>query len=484
MHTSTRARIVTALTLVAPAASGQTELAPLPSAGAYVAAEPTSQPQPTHPNNSAARQREGWVTVSFIVATSGEVRDPLIEESIGIEGFADAALEAVRGWRYQAATIDGKPVEHSVTRLPIYFQLEGREPGVAIALQNQFGAIGRLLAQSGREGSLERAAQMLANAQDRERFFNLYEDAAFWLLKYSYLEEQGDRAAAREALTRALGNRDDYLPPETLVDALQRLFVLQAQTADLSAALETFERLQTSSMAKMAPVYDRVVATLEPSVREIRRVIAGQGTLELGARISSHGVWNHRLTRRAFAIADMQGNVARLSLRCARRNARYDTVSAGVTFEVPMSWGECRAYVEGAEGTTFKFYEFPGEGQPAGEAPPPAPATSAVIENDDASAVDFSVSPLLRIQPVYPPAALRRRLCGWVQIQFSIAETGRVENARAVDASDPVFIEAAVAAVAEWRYRPQVEDGRTVRREDVQTIIRFVLEGVTGPLCL
>jgi len=90
---------------------------------------------------------------------------------------------------------------------------------------------------------------------------------------------------------------------------------------------------------------------------------------------------------------------------------------------------------------------------------------------------DRDVIPLVRIAPDYPPRALSRGLEGWVQVQFTITATGMVRDPTVVN-SDPknIFDDAALKAIARWRYNPKVEGGVAVERVGVQTIIRFQLE--------
>jgi protein TonB len=90
---------------------------------------------------------------------------------------------------------------------------------------------------------------------------------------------------------------------------------------------------------------------------------------------------------------------------------------------------------------------------------------------------DRDVIPLVRINPDYPPRALSRGLEGWVQVQFTITPTGTVTDAIVVNAEPKnIFDDAALKAIARWRYNPKVESGVAVERVGVQTIIRFQLE--------
>jgi protein TonB len=93
------------------------------------------------------------------------------------------------------------------------------------------------------------------------------------------------------------------------------------------------------------------------------------------------------------------------------------------------------------------------------------------------SGSDRDVLPLVRVAPDYPPRALAAGTQGWVQVQFSITPTGAVRDPVVV-ASEPgsVFDEAALKAIARWRYNPRVEGGQAVERVGLQTVIRFALE--------
>ena len=88
---------------------------------------------------------------------------------------------------------------------------------------------------------------------------------------------------------------------------------------------------------------------------------------------------------------------------------------------------------------------------------------------------DRDALPLVRVPPDYPPAA--RNIEGWVQVRFSVTATGSVRDAVVV-ASEPgtIFDDAALEAVARWRYNPRVAAGVAVERVGLQTVISFELE--------
>jgi TonB family protein len=82
---------------------------------------------------------------------------------------------------------------------------------------------------------------------------------------------------------------------------------------------------------------------------------------------------------------------------------------------------------------------------------------------------------LKSVQPNYPMKAVNGKIEGWVDVEFTVAETGKVTDASVRAASNPgVFDDAAVKAVAQWRYKPVLRDARpTPVRSEIR--VRFTL---------
>lgn len=88
--------------------------------------------------------------------------------------------------------------------------------------------------------------------------------------------------------------------------------------------------------------------------------------------------------------------------------------------------------------------------------------------------LDRDMVPLVRIEPNYPSQAQQRRLEGWVHVRFTVTGAGTVKNVRIVKSSDQVFETAALRAVEQWKYQPQMDAGKPVERE-TENLIRFDL---------
>jgi protein TonB len=90
---------------------------------------------------------------------------------------------------------------------------------------------------------------------------------------------------------------------------------------------------------------------------------------------------------------------------------------------------------------------------------------------------DRDVIPLVRINPDYPPRAQTRGIEGYVIVQFTITATGTVKDPIVVEAQPKgMFDDAALKAIARWRYNPKVENGTAVERVGIRTRLTFQLE--------
>jgi protein TonB len=74
-------------------------------------------------------------------------------------------------------------------------------------------------------------------------------------------------------------------------------------------------------------------------------------------------------------------------------------------------------------------------------------------------------TPRTRLQPapLYPAEARRDGRSGSVTVEFVVDESGVVVAPRVTSSSDRVFEEAALRAVAKWRFEPGRRHGKVVR---------------------
>ena len=94
-----------------------------------------------------------------------------------------------------------------------------------------------------------------------------------------------------------------------------------------------------------------------------------------------------------------------------------------------------------------------------------------------AGLADRGVLPLVRVEPQYPAQAQRRKLEGWVQVQFTISTAGSVKDAVVVKSSHEMFERNALQAVNKWKYQPQMVAGKPAETPDQRVVVRFKMKG-------
>jgi protein TonB len=79
------------------------------------------------------------------------------------------------------------------------------------------------------------------------------------------------------------------------------------------------------------------------------------------------------------------------------------------------------------------------------------------------------------VQPSYPKKASQSKIQGWVELDFTVAESGVVKDVAVHAASVPgVFDDAAIGALSQWHYKPVRRDGPPAPQR-ARIRIRFVL---------
>ena len=86
----------------------------------------------------------------------------------------------------------------------------------------------------------------------------------------------------------------------------------------------------------------------------------------------------------------------------------------------------------------------------------------------DTGDLDQPLTVISRVPPVYPFRAKAKGIEGWVSVEFTVNEQGRVQDIKILDAEpEKIFDDSVMQCVAAWRFKP----GR-VNREIVKTRAR------------
>jgi protein TonB len=77
---------------------------------------------PVYPEEAKAEGIEGKVVLDLVIAPDGAILDLAVRH--GHPLLAEAALQAIRNWKYRATTLNGVPVEVQ-TEIEVAFTLPG-----------------------------------------------------------------------------------------------------------------------------------------------------------------------------------------------------------------------------------------------------------------------------------------------------------------------------------------------------------------------
>ena len=94
------------------------------ASGGTAGPQPLYKKAPTYPASAWRQSNEGWVRTQFDVDESGFVRGAKVVESFGGDDFEEAALEAVRAFRYAPKFVDGEAVAVQGIRNLIKFEIK------------------------------------------------------------------------------------------------------------------------------------------------------------------------------------------------------------------------------------------------------------------------------------------------------------------------------------------------------------------------
>jgi len=95
---------------------------------------------------------------------------------------------------------------------------------------------------------------------------------------------------------------------------------------------------------------------------------------------------------------------------------------------------------------------------------------------------DGDLIPWLRVDPQYPREAALEGVSGYVVLSFTVMEDGTVQpgTVKVIEAKPPrVFDSAAMRAVARWKFKPRIVEGKPVKRAATQRL-DFSLEKEEG----
>jgi TonB family protein len=118
---------------VAAAQDAQTTTpTPKPLGGGVTAPKLLSKKEPAYSEEARKARLQGGIRLYIVVAEDGTPQNPRVLRGLGL-GLDENAIEAVRQWRFQPGTKEGKPVRVAATVEVNFRLLPSRVNGVVIA---------------------------------------------------------------------------------------------------------------------------------------------------------------------------------------------------------------------------------------------------------------------------------------------------------------------------------------------------------------
>ena len=104
-------------------------------------------------------------------------------------------------------------------------------------------------------------------------------------------------------------------------------------------------------------------------------------------------------------------------------------------------------------------------------------SSGPAVGGSGGAGLSAGVTPLVRIEPIYPVKAAMQGIEGYVILRFDITPAGSVSGVRVVEAQPPkIFNANSVKALRQWKYRPKIEDGKPVWQKNIKSQLDFRLE--------
>jgi protein TonB len=75
-----------------------------------------------------------------------------------------------------------------------------------------------------------------------------------------------------------------------------------------------------------------------------------------------------------------------------------------------------------------------------------------------------------RVEPIYPPLARQIHREGRVELRAIIGTDGTIQSLQVIS-GDPMFLNSAIEAVQQWRYRPTILNGQPVEIDTYITVV-------------
>ena len=293
---------------------------------------------------------EGLHRVRVTVKADGSAADVEVLGGFTNSQARNFLVQMVRAWTFVPGSVDGQPVDFFNQEYVIRNYL-AEELLLSEEANTKLAEIGTLVAEGDHDKALRETRRLI----DRDAVTVLDYTIAHEIMTdiYMAMDMPFEALEASQVATMSrvnlLGEKEYLLPEQVLEQALRKRLLLALAVQQLAEA-------------------DRVTAILDEDlaigaddpVREVAlqldAALASTDPLVSQAKIVDKS-WSYQPARRIFTVADLDGRLQDIQVRCQRGNIELD-YEEGVDWTIPDSLGDCSLDFNGRKGTRFTIYEF------------------------------------------------------------------------------------------------------------------------------
>lgn len=316
----------------------------------FVTSEPIKREPPVYPRGEQKLANSGMVELNFMVDSSGNIFEPIVERSTRVS-FEAAALKAVAKYKYSPATLDGKPIESAQT-IRILFQIQNDTDQVSIKFARNYKKFNKLFAQE--PVDKKRLSSLIKNMESAG-YLTPYAYAYLNLSKYRYSTKFGDKADQIEAIRRLLlfegkaGEKGKFLDEDMRINLRRNLVKLGIESQHYGGALNAFDRL--------LEIDSEAETIFGNALDQIDEIYRSDKPVAVDIEVPDRGYNLTYLFKKNFSILDVVGQISGLKLRCRNKFAELE-FNSDAEYQVPDSWGKCHVQILGTPKTAAKLVQF------------------------------------------------------------------------------------------------------------------------------
>jgi TonB family protein len=306
---------------------------------------PIVRVNPKYPVKAAREGRSGWAKYSFVIEKNGRVSNIVEIDSSGSRDLSRAGLKALKKWKYKPAMENGEPIQQCVNTVQLDFTLIRGMDGV----KKRFMAKYKLAVEAYSAKEYSRLEEYITEMED-SGYRDVTENNMLHALSAEYAGVIGNKKKQLDHLTSIHFSATTEKEIAYKISILNKRFVLSVELNKLRSAYSIYNQLKAmDGTEEYLARYDNIIAKMDAFIDSPQEII-------VDANISNRDFWRYRLVRNEFSLANIEGRLSKLDIRCANKRHVY-SVEDNNTWKIPKAWKNCSILVYGEDNASFKLIE-------------------------------------------------------------------------------------------------------------------------------